>query len=84
MKIRVRIPNPANRPMMREFDQGYVVPPHWRARSRQITAGTRIEAPIRSSFIIRSMGVRWSGLLSRWILRTKAIMTMATAPIGRL
>ena len=45
-------PKPMKRPIMRELFQGYLLPPHWRARRRQTTAGRRRANPMRSSSVI--------------------------------
>jgi hypothetical protein len=49
-----------------------------------MTAGIRIPAPMRSSFRIRWMNERFSGLFSRWMCRYSWMMTTEIAPMGRL
>ena len=70
--------------MIFELFHEYVAPPHWRARRRQTTAGTRIEAPIRSSLRILWPIESLSGLFSRWICKKRVITKIDRAPIGRL
>ena len=84
MKIQVRRAKPMNRPMIFELFHEYVEPPHGRARSKQTTAGTRIEAPIRSSFRILWGIVKLSGLFSLWMCKKRTMTRIERAPIGKL
>lgn len=60
----VRRAKPTNRPMILELCHAYLVPPHCSASNRQTIVGMRIDAPIRSSFLILCTRVRLSGLFA--------------------
>jgi hypothetical protein len=74
---------PRRVPQTRESDQGYVVPPHCRASSRQMIPGMKAEDPIKSSLRTRSMTGRWV-VGRRGGLNTRTTTRKATAPSGRL
>lgn len=48
INIVIRRPNPSKQPQTFELRQGYVDPPHCRAKSNDMIAPMRKEAPIRS------------------------------------
>jgi hypothetical protein len=83
VKTMIRRPKPRRQPHTLGFDQGYVVPPHWRARRRQTMAQIKKKAPRRSICAIFSLSVRLLCLRSGFLKKQKTA-AMATAPMGRL
>ena len=69
--------------MILPFDQARLVPPHWRARSRQMRQGRRKRVPSGSSWRIFCLGVRFF-LKGGVGLRISVTAMRVTAPIGRL
>lgn len=83
MKTSVRVPDTVSSEMIRPSLHEQVVPPHWRARRRQITAGIKARVPRGSRCLMC-----WRKVSSLGISRTgsvKKIMTMAIvrAPKGK-
>jgi hypothetical protein len=45
MNMEMRMPKMTKSRMMRQLDQGYLEPPHWRASRRQIMPGMKTIVP---------------------------------------
>src|SRR3569833_2528721 len=86
-KAAISTPKSTRRAMTRPSDHGYLVPPHCRARSRQMTAGMKKKVPTGAN-----CQMRWlqgaSDLVACWSRRgsgkKKAMTSSVTAPMGRL
>lgn len=71
------------RPIIRDADQGKVLPPYWRAKMRHTMDGTRNKSPRGSRRLSWSRTVSFSrGSELRW--RNRNMATKVKPPMGRL
>ena len=83
MKLMARSAKRTSKAMILPFDQARLVPPHWRARSRQMRQGRRKRVTRGSSWRIFWLGVRF--LLKGGVgLRISVKEMRVKAQIGRL
>ena len=73
MKIIINSPKPMIHPQIFESFQGYVLPPHCNARSRQIIAQTKKNAPRRSISSIFCLSVKLLTFLFGFLKNTKTV-----------
>jgi len=83
VKAIIRAANIANSGMMRQLLQGYVEPPHCRARRRQTTPGRKNSVPSGSSRLICVQTLAGTRFCSGGCQK-KIMKTIVKPPTGRL
>ena len=73
-----------NKAMILPLEKLYFVPPHSRAKSRQMTAGMKAIVPMGSNSFKRSENPTEAWIALFGDLKKNTMPRIATAPIGRL
>lgn len=85
MKMEIKTPKRTKRAMMRPSLQGYLDPPHCKARRRQMMPGTKIAVPNGSNCCMRSDRlIDCFVRLAPGAVKKRVMTKRVTPPMGRL
>ena len=84
VKMLIKTPKTTKRAMIRPLPHAYLVPPHWRASSRQMMAGIKAIVPYKSNSLTRSFQPREATAARSGDLKKIMMTRMVMAPIGKL